>query len=150
MQKKTKRASPALMKRAKARATTRRAQPAAATTPALRGKSPAADAVDTVLQLKTAASAMRDQVAVGVLAKAADAISGDRAATHGDFVATHELTAQLWSASLGFSVQRWQVPLMLAQAKQARALRGDPGHLDHHVDQAGYAAQAYVLAPSKA
>ncbi len=109
---------------------------------------PSASIAAIEAELRRWGAALDNVLAAGLLAKAAATIGGPRAATHGDFRATHTMTAKLWSASLGIEIRPHQVPLLLAQAKHARALCGDPGHEDHYLDPAGYEAQAFALALS--
>lgn len=80
-----------------------------------------------------------------ILQTALQAVTVDRAATHGRAEDTFGLLAQLWSAYLGIPVTAVDAALMLGLLKIARA-RGNPGHGDNFVDLAGYAACAGELA----
>ena len=80
-----------------------------------------------------------------ILEAARQAVTVDRAATHGDAERTFERIADLWRAYLGVAVSPTDVALMLALLKIARA-KGNPGHADNWVDLAGYAACGGELA----
>lgn len=74
-----------------------------------------------------------------VLDAARQAVTVDRAATHGRVEDTFGLIAGLWSARLGVPIAPHMVAIMLVDLKTARA-QGNPGHRDNWVDMAGYAA----------
>ncbi len=74
-----------------------------------------------------------------VLDRAAQAVTVDRAATHGDVEASFVALSAIWSARLGVTVSAAQVAIMLVDLKGTRAW-GNPGHEDNWVDIAGYAA----------
>ena len=74
-----------------------------------------------------------------ILSEAAQAITVDRAATHGDVERNFEMIAAIWSARLGVNLRPDQVAIMLIDLKTARAW-GNPAHRDNWVDMAGYAA----------
>lgn len=80
-----------------------------------------------------------------ILDAARQAVTVDRAATHGDAERTFGLIAALWSPLIGVDLTPAEVCLMLAQLKIARAW-GNPGHGDNWVDLAGYAACGGELA----
>lgn len=80
-----------------------------------------------------------------ILALASQAVTVDRAATHGSPEDTFGLIAQLWSARLGVDLRPDQVAVMLIDLKTARAW-GNPGHVDNWADIAGYAACGGELA----
>ncbi|WP_037373564.1 DUF6378 domain-containing protein [Sediminimonas qiaohouensis] len=80
-----------------------------------------------------------------ILDAAAQAVTVDRAATHGDMEDNFDLIADYWSAHLGIDVRPHDVALMLVMLKAARA-RGNPVHADNWVDIAGYAACGGELA----
>lgn len=84
-------------------------------------------------------------VRADILDAARQAVTVDRAATHGHPEDTFGLLAGLWSAYLGVPVTAVDAALMLGILKIARA-RGNPGHRDNFVDLAGYAACAGELA----
>lgn len=74
-----------------------------------------------------------------ILDAARQAVTVDRAATHGDVEDTFTAIASLWSSYLDTQIQPHDVALMMALLKIARA-QGNPGHLDNWTDLAGYAA----------
>lgn len=80
-----------------------------------------------------------------ILDAAKQAVTVDRAATHGSAENTFALIAGVWSALLRTDVSPPQVALMLAGLKMCRAW-GNPGHDDNWVDLAGYAACGGELA----
>lgn len=84
-----------------------------------------------------------------ILQAALQAVTVDRAATHGQPEDTFGTIAQLWSVYLGIPVTAVDAALMLGLLKIARA-RGNPGHMDNFTDLAGYAACAGELAGATA
>lgn len=74
-----------------------------------------------------------------ILDAAAQCVTVDRAATHGDAERTFGRIAALWSARLGVPITEAQVCIMLIDLKTARAW-GNPTHADNWIDMAGYAA----------
>lgn len=80
-----------------------------------------------------------------ILDTAKEAVTKDRAATHGSPEDTFGLIARLWSARLGIDLRPDQVAVMLIDLKTARAW-GNPVHADNWVDVAGYAACGGELA----
>jgi hypothetical protein len=80
-----------------------------------------------------------------ILDHARQAITVDRAATHGEAEDTFALIAALWSADLGVQLKAVDVARLMVLFKLARAKR-NPGHADSWVDMAGYAAIAGELA----
>lgn len=74
-----------------------------------------------------------------ILDAARDAVTRDRAATHGAVESSFAHLAAVWSIRLGVTVTPAQVALMLVDLKVTRAW-GNPGHADNWVDIAGYAA----------
>jgi hypothetical protein len=80
---------------------------------------------------------------VEVLDTARDAITRDRAATHGDAENSFQRIADFWTVWLGDRLKGEITPFDVAQMmvlfKSARA-RGNPSHMDNLVDQAGYSA----------
>lgn len=80
-----------------------------------------------------------------ILDEAKQAVTVDRAATHGAVENTFGLIAALWSARLGQPITSAQVAIMLIDLKTARAW-GNPAHRDSWVDMAGYAACGAELA----
>lgn len=74
-----------------------------------------------------------------VLEVARQAVTVDRAATHGAVEDSFARIAALWSVRLGVSVSADQVAILLIDLKTVRAW-GNPGHADNWVDIAGYAA----------
>ena len=80
-----------------------------------------------------------------ILGDACDAVTVDRAATHGDLEDSFGTLAAVWSSRLGVTVTPSQVCLMLVDLKVTRAW-SNPGHRDSFVDIAGYGACAGELA----
>ena len=74
-----------------------------------------------------------------ILDTAKQAVTVDRAATHGDVGRTFGRIAAVWSARLGVSITEAQVCILLADLKTCRAW-GNPEHADNWIDLAGYAA----------
>lgn len=80
-----------------------------------------------------------------VLSLATDAVTRDRAATHGAIENSFGLIAAIWSARLGVKLSPEQVAIMLVDLKTVRAW-GNPSHCDNWIDIAGYAACGGELA----
>lgn len=80
-----------------------------------------------------------------ILTAAEQAVTVDRAATHGDAENTFGLIAAYWSAHLDTSVTAADVAVMMVQLKLAR-IKTTPAHSDHWCDVAGYAACGGELA----
>ena len=74
-----------------------------------------------------------------ILNAAREAITVDRAATHGDAESSFGLIAAYWSAHLDHPVSAVDVATMMALFKLAR-VKGNPRHLDSWIDAAGYSA----------
>lgn len=74
-----------------------------------------------------------------ILAAAAQAVTVDRAATHGAAEQSFAQIAALWSVRLGVEITAEQVAILLVDLKTVRAW-GNPDHFDNWVDIAGYAA----------
>ena len=74
-----------------------------------------------------------------ILEAATQAVTVDRAATHGDAEDSFGLVAAYWSAHLGTPVSKSDVAVMMIQVKLAR-IKTTPEHADHWVDVAGYSA----------
>lgn len=74
-----------------------------------------------------------------ILNAAAQAVTQDRQATHGDAERNFGLIAAFWSAHLEIPITAADVAVMLTLLKCARA-RSNPQHADNWVDMAGYAA----------
>ena len=74
-----------------------------------------------------------------ILDTAKQAVTVDRAATHGDAEQTFSAIAEVWSARLGQTLTPAQVAILLSDLKTCRAW-GNPAHADNWVDMAGYAA----------
>jgi hypothetical protein len=68
-------------------------------------------------------------------------ITRDRAETHGNAFAMHSQIALMWTAILGHKVEAYQVALLMAALKLARAAT-NPKHEDNFIDLCGYAALA--------
>ncbi|MEW5729992.1 MAG: DUF6378 domain-containing protein [Pseudomonadota bacterium] len=89
--------------------------------------------------------------ASAICLRAAELVSGNRAATHGDKLENHANIAALWNAFLGdrlpagHKLSALDVALMMALLKIARTKAG--GHNpDDYVDLAGYAGCAGEIA----
>jgi hypothetical protein len=78
-------------------------------------------------------------IRVAILDLARQAITVDRAATHGKAEDSFGLIAAYWSAHLDAKVTAADVGTMMALFKLARA-KGNPGHLDNWTDAIGYCA----------
>jgi len=74
-----------------------------------------------------------------ILDAATQAVTVDRAATHGHVERSFAHIAALWSVRLGVEITPEQVAILLIDLKTVRAW-GNPGHADNWVDIAGYAA----------
>ena len=77
---------------------------------------------------------------VEILNTAAELISGDRAATYGDALVSHQRIANLWSTYLGAPVSAVDVAACLILMKVSRSKGA--AHRDNWIDMAGYAALA--------
>jgi hypothetical protein len=71
--------------------------------------------------------------------QAIQAVTGPRAATHGDAQETLSRTAALWSAYLGKEIRPAQVAVCMILVKLVRARNYDR---DHYIDTIGYALLA--------
>ena len=80
-----------------------------------------------------------------ILAEALQAITVDRAATHGKAEDSFTLIAAYWSAHVGHPISAIDVAAMMTLFKLAR-IKGNPHHLDSFVDAVGYAALAAEIA----
>lgn len=80
-----------------------------------------------------------------ILDTAREAVTKDRAATHGALESSFGQIAAIWSVRLGVTVTAAQVAIMMIDLKTVRGW-GNPGHLDNWVDMAGYAACGGELA----
>ena len=76
---------------------------------------------------------------------ARQAITVDRAATHGEAENTFPDIAGLWSVLFGIDITAAQVAQAMVLFKVAR-MKANPGHADNYVDAVGYAAIAGELA----
>ena len=87
---------------------------------------------------------------VDVLETAKDAITRDRAATHGDAEDNFQMIADFWTVWLGKrlegAITPFDVAKMMQLFKTARA-NGNPMHLDNIVDEVGYAALSVEMVP---
>ena len=79
------------------------------------------------------------------LEAARQAVTVDRAATHGNLEENFASLAAIWSARLCQTVTPEQVAIMLIDLKTVRAW-GNPAHADNWIDVAGYAACGAELA----
>lgn len=84
-----------------------------------------------------------------ILDAAIEAVTKDRAATHGGLESSFGQIAAIWSVRLGVTVTPAQVAIMMIDLKTVRGW-GNPGHLDNWVDMAGYAACGGELAGGEA
>jgi len=89
------------------------------------------------------------QARARILDDARDAVTKDRAATHGDVEDSFAKIAAVWSAMVGVTITPTQVAIMMGQLKDVRAW-SNPGHRDNWVDKAGYAACGGELAEGEA
>ena len=80
-----------------------------------------------------------------ILDAARDAVTKDRAATHGELESSFGQIAAIWSVRLGMTLTPAQVAIMMIDLKTVRGW-GNPGHMDNWVDIAGYAACGGELA----
>tara|TARA_Y100000310_G_scaffold211266_1_gene212025 strand:- start:6221 stop:6490 length:270 start_codon:yes stop_codon:yes gene_type:complete len=80
-----------------------------------------------------------------ILRTAEQAVTKDRAATHGDLQDNFSTIAQIWSVRLGRTITSEQVAIMMIDLKTVRAW-GNPTHEDNWVDITGYAACGGELA----
>lgn len=74
-----------------------------------------------------------------ILAAAAQAVTQDRNATHGEPEDSFGLIAAYWSAHLDRPISSSDVAVMMNLLKLAR-IKTSPEHADHWIDIAGYAA----------
>ena len=80
-----------------------------------------------------------------VLHQAEKCITHDRAATHGNAEDSFALIGKMWSVWLDREVSAYDVAMMMALFKVARA-KGNPSHSDNLLDMIGYAALAEEIA----
>ena len=80
-----------------------------------------------------------------ILDAARQAITVDRAATHGEAENTFPDIAGLWSVLFGIDITAAQVAQAMVLFKVAR-MKANPGHADNYTDAVGYAAIAGELA----
>src|SRR5262245_15825046 len=71
---------------------------------------------------------------------------GNRSIDHGAVVKNMEHIAALWSSYLGVKITSLDVPQMFVLAKISRAKHGNSQHMDHYIDQCGYAAISAEIA----
>jgi hypothetical protein len=74
-----------------------------------------------------------------ILAAATQAVTKDRAATHGPVAEQLAKVAAIWSAQIGVTIRPDQVALMMVELKVVRAWH-NPNHVDNWVDIAGWGA----------
>ena len=74
-----------------------------------------------------------------ILDAAGQAVTVDRAATHGSVEDNFANVATIWSMRTGTAITPAQVAIMLIDLKTVRAW-GNPQHGDNWIDIAGYAA----------
>ena len=93
---------------------------------------------------------MSDQpIRAQVLDLARQAITVDRAATHGNAENNFALIATYWTAHLGHRVTSEDVAVMMVLLKLARA-KSNGAHLDNWTDAIGYAALGAEIAAEAA
>jgi len=80
-----------------------------------------------------------------ILETAAQYVTKDRAAVHGDMEDNFKLTAEYWSLHLGYDVTSDDVGVMMALLKIAR-MKGNPAHMDNYIDGCGYLSCAGEIA----
>ena len=83
-----------------------------------------------------------------ILDTAKQAVTVDRAATHGDMEDNFKVIATIWSARLGVEITPAQVAILMVDLKMTRAW-SNPDHADSWVDGGGYAACGGELATDK-
>lgn len=81
-----------------------------------------------------------------ILEEAASLISGDRNASHGDYVREAHRIAEVWSVIIGHDIAPELVPLMMVGLKICRATSEGRLNRDDFVDIAGYAALGWKVA----
>ena len=74
-----------------------------------------------------------------ILAAATEAVTVDRAATHGSVESNFRNIAAIWGSRLGVEITPHQVAIMMIDLKTVRAW-SNPKHEDNWIDMAGYAA----------
>ena len=89
------------------------------------------------------------RVAGGILDKAKEVVTQDRAEEHGSAVENYELTARYWSVRLGKTISPAEVMDCMALLKLARSQQ-NPDKLDNWVDRVGYVSLAAGLSRKKA
>tara|TARA_R110000772_G_scaffold35686_1_gene85925 strand:- start:612 stop:878 length:267 start_codon:yes stop_codon:yes gene_type:complete len=82
-----------------------------------------------------------------ILEAAAQAVTTDRQATHGNVENNFEDVAAIWSYRLGVKITPAQATIMMIDLKLVRAW-GNQTHADNWIDMAGYAACGGELAGS--
>ena len=88
-------------------------------------------------------------VAGDIVRRAGEIIDGNRQTTHGQKERSFGLVAEFWSSYFGIKIAPREVAQALELLKLARSKCGDPGHLDHYIDAAGYAGCAGELAAAE-
>lgn len=83
-----------------------------------------------------------------ILSTAAEYVTKDRAATHGNVEDNFARIASLWSSYLGEEIGTADVSAMMILLKIAR-IQGNPSHDDNWIDIAGYAACGGEIAGGK-
>lgn len=84
-----------------------------------------------------------------ILKTAADYVTVDRAATHGDAERNFGLIAAYWSAHLDVAVSATDVAVMMTLLKLAR-IGNNPAHADNWIDGCGYLACGGEIATEQA
>lgn len=80
-----------------------------------------------------------------ILTAASQAVTIDRAATHGNLEDNFASIAAIWSVRLGVPITTDQVAILMVDLKTVRAW-ANPAHHDNWVDIAGYSACGGELA----
>ena len=80
-----------------------------------------------------------------ILDMAKDIINGDRQSLYGNALERHSDIAIIWGSIIGFPIAPFQVGLMMAGLKMARAAH-NPTHEDSWIDACGYLALAAEMA----
>ena len=84
-----------------------------------------------------------------ILKIAADYVTVDRVATHGDAERNFGLIAAYWSAHLDVAVSATDVAVMMTLLKLAR-IGSNPAHADNWIDGCGYLACGGEIATGEA
>lgn len=92
---------------------------------------------------------------MAVMDEARRAVGKDRGPVHGTMLENFRATARLWSAYLteltgvDVNLDPHEAAEMMVLLKISRTIHGNSAHVDHYVDEAGYAAIAGALAMNR-